>query len=79
MCALCLKWNHSNKEGATKDSDQEFESTYMSGTVRNIFAWMNEQGNNYKNTELKKRDYDSISVDIHDNMVQLLLHSNLHS
>jgi hypothetical protein len=56
LCALCLKWKYANKRGATSDADKEYESSYVSMSIRTMFGWMNDHGIGYKSTEFNKSE-----------------------
>jgi hypothetical protein len=38
LCALRLKWKYMNKKCAASDSDKEYESSYVSMSIRTIFG-----------------------------------------
>jgi hypothetical protein len=56
LFALCLKWKYANKRGATSDADREYESSYVSMSIRMMFGWMNDHGIGYKSTGFNKSE-----------------------
>jgi hypothetical protein len=57
ICALCLKWKHVKQRGAKTEYNLVYESTYMAKSISIMFAWMNDEGVHYKNTEFNRSRY----------------------